>query len=148
MKFSTRTRYGLRILLQIAMDSAEKEKEKKKFIRGKEISRKQNITEPYLEQIMIPLKNARLVKTARGCFGGYTLAKKPADIKLLDIVELFEGPIVLADCVEDEDSCPVSSACRAHPVWKGLSSKIRSMMDSITLRDILSKEHRRGEYAI
>lgn len=144
MKFSTKTRYGLRILLQIAMDSAER----KQFVQGKDISRKQNITEPYLEQIMIPLKNARLVKTARGCFGGYALAKKPADIKLLDIVELFEGPIVLADCVEDEDSCPVSPDCKAHPVWKGLSSRIRSMMDSITLRDILSREPGRGEYAI
>ena len=71
MKLSTKSRYGLRVLLQIAMDS-----EKSKVVSGREISRKQEISEPYLEQIMIPLKNAGIVSTVRGCRGGYRL-KRP-----------------------------------------------------------------------
>ncbi len=131
MKFSTKTRYSLRILLQIA------ESKDKKFVQGKEIANKQNITEPYLEQIMIPLKSARLIKTARGCFGGYALMRKPSEIKLSEIVELFEGPLYLADCIEDNNSCNIIKNCKAHILWEKLSQQIKKILDEITLQDIM-----------
>ena len=131
MKFSTKTRYGLRILLQIA------ETKDKKFVQGKEIARAQKITEPYMEQIMISLKNARLIKTTRGCFGGYALTRSPSEIKLSEIIELFEGPIYFTNCVEDKDSCELINNCKAHVLWKKLAARIKNIFDNISLEEIM-----------
>jgi Rrf2 family protein len=142
MKFSTKTRYGLRILVQIAASSKEKE-----FIQGKEIAKAQSITEPYLEQIMISLKNGGMVKTARGRSGGYALKKTPAQITLLEIIELFEGPLALADCVDDKKSCRLYRDCAARKVWETLSLKFRDAAKNISIEEIL-KEKKSEEYFI
>lgn len=134
MKFSTKTRYALRILLQIA------ESKDKKYVQGKEIAEKQNITEPYMEQIMIPLKSARLIKTARGCFGGYALIRAPKDIKLIEIIELFEGPLYLADCIEDERSCKMMKKCKAHIIWSKISKQIENIFEKITLQNVIDSK--------
>ena len=86
MKLSTKTRYGLRILLQIAADT---ENNKKGSVKGKSIAQMQNVSEAYLEQIMIPFKTAGFVKTVRGCNGGYALNRPAESITVLDIIELF-----------------------------------------------------------
>ena len=86
IKLSTKTRYGLRILMQIALDNRQG-----RLSRGRNIAAEQRITAPYMEQIMIPLKTARLVKTRRGCRGGYELGRSPGKITILDVIKLFEG---------------------------------------------------------
>ncbi len=135
MKFSTKVRYGLRILLQIAIES-----QKKDYVQGKAIAKAQKLSEAYLEQIMIPLKNAGFVKTARGCSGGYALRKDPSEITVLDLIELFEGPLVLADCVEDKRSCSQVKTCYTHLIWKELSEKFRNAAAEISISDIASKK--------
>ncbi|HBC89699.1 MAG TPA: Rrf2 family transcriptional regulator [Lentisphaeria bacterium] len=132
MKLSTKSRYGLRILLQIAIDNKEG-----KASQGKSISKKQEISEPYLEQIMIPLKNAGLVRTTRGCNGGYFLNKKAEDITVLDVIELFEGELCLVDCVTAPKTCSRSKNCQMINVWKKIANSIRSTASKITLASIL-----------
>ncbi len=132
MKLSTKSRYGLRILLQIALDNKVG-----KASQGKSISKKQEISEAYLEQIMIPLKNAGLVRTTRGCNGGYFLNKDPEEITVLDIIELFEGEFTLVDCVSDPKSCSRSKNCFTMNVWKKLANAFKATAGKITLAAIL-----------
>jgi Rrf2 family protein len=136
MRLSTKSRYGLRILLQIAMDNRDE-----KAAQGKSISKKQDISEPYLEQIMIPLKTAGYVRTTRGCNGGYFLNKAPKDITVLDVIELFEGELNLVDCVSDEKNCSRIKSCQTSNVWKKLADSIRGAAGKITLASIL-EEHK------
>ena len=144
MRLSTKSRYGLRILMQIAIDNRDG-----KAAQGKSISKKQEISEPYLEQIMIPLKNAGLVRTTRGCNGGYFLNKAPKDITILNVIELFEGEFTLVDCVSDEKNCPRIKNCQTSNVWKKIAKSLRDTADKITLASIL-EEHKENasEYVI
>ena len=144
MRLSTKSRYGLRILLQIAMDNRDG-----KAAQGKSISKKQEISEPYLEQIMIPLKNAGLVRTTRGCNGGYFLNKDPKDITILNVIELFEGELNLVDCVSDKKNCSRIKDCQTSNVWKKIAKSLRDTADKITLASIL-EEHKENasEYVI
>ena len=139
MRLSTKSRYGLRILMQIALDNRDG-----KAAQGKSISKKQEISEPYLEQIMIPLKNAGLVRTTRGCNGGYFLNKDPKDITILNVIELFEGELNLVDCVSDEKNCSRIKNCQTSSVWKRIASSLRDTADKITLASIL-EEHKDNE---
>jgi Rrf2 family protein len=144
MKLSTKSRYGLRILLQIAMDNRDG-----KAAQGKTISKKQEISEAYLEQIMIPLKTAGLVRTMRGCNGGYFLNKNPVDITILDVIELFEGELNLVECVSDDKSCTRIKNCQTINIWKKISSSLRDTAGKITLASILEEHKGNGsEYVI
>jgi Rrf2 family protein len=134
MKLSTKSRYGLRILLQIAYESKDI-----KAVKGKDIAWKQNISEAYLEQIMIPLKNAGFVKTLRGCRGGYALDKRPEELSVLDVIELFEGRLKLVKCVGDDDACERCSVCLATEVWRKLSGVLRREAANINLGVLVSK---------
>ena len=129
MKLSTKTRYSLRILLHIAMES-----KRDGLAAGKDISTKQGINEPYLEQIMITLKHAGFVKTVRGRNGGYKLAKKTEEINLLQIIEAVEGQLELGD--NDETVSRESEA--AQQVWQKLSKQLKLEAQSLTLFKIIN----------
>ena len=131
MKLTTKTRYSLRILLQLASNYNGKP------VKGKDIATIQNITEPYLEQIMMSLKSAGLVKTVRGCYGGYELNLNPDRISVLDIIEAFEGKIELADCLENRCNCNSISKCSASEVWKQLANSFKNEAKIYTLQYIL-----------
>ncbi len=135
MKLSTKPRYGLRILLQIAIDNKEG-----KAAQGRQIAKKQDISEPYLEQIMIPLKNAGYVRTTRGCNGGYFLNRKPEEITILDIIELFEGEFSLVECVTDPKACTRTKTCYTINVWKKLATTFKNAAEKITLASILEEQ--------
>ena len=134
MKLSTKTRYGLRILIQIALSC-----DQRKAVKGKFIAAKQDISEAYLEQIMIPLKNADIIRTLRGCNGGYALKRQPEEITVLDIIELFEGKVNLVKCVEDEKECYRCSYCLANRVWGKLADSLRKEAGAITLDQLISE---------
>jgi len=145
MKLSSKTRYSLRILLQIAMDAKER-----KMVKGREIATKQQISEAYLEQIMIPLKSAGLVSTIRGCRGGYSLGKIPEEITVLNIIEIFEGKIEFADCKPDGDKCKMLEQCFTSGIWSELSVALGVAAAKITLASIIEKQANRNskEYII
>ena len=144
MKLTTKTRYSLRILVQLAsrFDKAP--------VKGKDISAKQNISEPYLEQIMITLKSVGLVRTVRGCNGGYVLNKPPEDISVLDIIETFEGKIELSDCLESSSNCEMFPHCPTKDIWKHLSDILKDEAKQITLQIIVDNmnESNIQEYVI
>ena len=133
---STKTRYGLRILVQIALEN----RRGKRLARGRTIAEKQGITEPYLEQIMIPLKQAGLVGAVRGCNGGYELRKRTTDITVLDLIELFDGPVDFADCSKGGAKCERLADCPTRGVWERLAGRLRGDAGGITLESIV-EEH-------
>jgi len=134
MRVSTKGRYGLRVLLDVAMN------QDKGPVILRDISRRQHISEKYLWQVINPLRGAGLVNSSRGARGGYALAKTPAEISLLDVVSILEGPVCVVDCVESPDSCERSAACVAREAWGEVESKVRAAMAAITLKDLIAKQ--------
>lgn len=132
MKISTKGRYALRLMLDIAlMDNNE-------YIKIKDISKRQNISDKYLEQIVTILSRAGFVKSARGASGGYKLSKDPKEYTVGMILRLTEGSLAPVACVEYEDNdCKRYDNCATVEVWKKLYKSILDVVDSITLQDVL-----------
>ena len=103
----------------------------------KTISKRQNISEYYLEQLFSPLRKAKLIKSIRGAQGGYVLNKEPKDIKVSDIMYVLEGPIEIADCIEDA-KCNNVDCCATRILWRKIKDSIDSVMEGITLEDIVN----------
>jgi Rrf2 family protein len=137
MRLSTRSRYGIRILIQISLDCREKE-----CVRGRIVAEKQGISEAYLEQILIPLKTAGFVRTIRGRNGGYALNREPEGISVLDVIELFEGPIELADCSKEGEECERKPKCPMTKVWRRLADVFRQEADKVKLSDLVEEADR------
>ena len=102
----------------------------------KTMAQRQGISAKYLEQLLIPLKGAGMVKSVRGARGGYLLAMDPGEIRLSAIVRALEGPVAIVDCVEDPDCCARQPACVAHLLWKRLNQLMEGYLDSITLAEL------------
>jgi len=132
IKLSTKGRYGTRLMLNLAFHYNNGNE----AVILKNISDDEEISIRYLEQIIIPLKIARLVKSIRGAGGGYTLARNPSEIKLSEILQALEGTCCLVDCVEDKDYCDRIPICPTHEIWKEATKMLRNYFDSITLQAI------------
>lgn len=133
MKMSTRGRYGLRIMLDLAVNYLDKP------VLLRDISNRQGISEKYLWQLIAPLKNAGLIQSIRGVHGGYKLKNDANQITLKDIIVTLEGPLTVTDCVNDSIVCDKSYNCITREVWQELSLKMVETLESITLDDILKK---------
>lgn len=136
MKLSTKGRYGLKAMFQLALYKSEGP------ISLKTIASKQNISEQYLEQIFSSLKKSGLVKSVRGAQGGYLLGKEPKDITVGDILIVLEGPVSLSDCVLDEDVCENSGKCVTKVVWEKIKKGIDEVINSITLQDMIDDHNK------
>lgn len=134
MKISTKGRYGLRILADIALHGGEKPR----LIR--EISKSQNLSQKYVGRLIIELRKKGFLQSIRGAHGGYVLAKKPADITLLDILETMEGKMSVVACVACPKKCKRSASCFARDVWAALNNDIKASLSKITLADVMSKK--------
>ena len=134
MKISTKGRYGLRILVDLATHDAEKPR----LIR--DIAESQGISEKYISRLVIDLRKAKMIRSIRGVNGGFHLAKSPEDITLLDVLEAMEGPLRFAECVSDPEQqpCAHSGSCPARGVWEYLTGEINALLTRITLLDIVS----------
>lgn len=141
MKLSTRTRYGVRMMLALA----------KNYGRGsvylKDIAKGEEISEKYLSQIIIPLRGVGLVKSLRGAHGGYALVKSPAEITLKDIVDVLEGDC-LVDCVKDPASCSRIETCASRDVWELVGEKISGVLESITLEKLVQMDKDKAKDAL
>ncbi len=133
IRLSTKGRYGTRLMLNLAQHYA---KESEAIIL-KNISADEAISIRYLEQIIIPLKINKLVKSTRGAGGGYTLARHPSDIKLSEVLHALEGTCCLVECLEDEDYCDREASCATKDVWKGATALLKDYFDSISLQDLV-----------
>jgi Rrf2 family protein len=133
MRLSTRSRYGVRLMLALGIN------EKKAPIFLKDIARAEEISEKYLSQIIIPLKAKGLVNTFRGAHGGYMLSRPASEIRLKEIIEPLEGDLSLVDCVKNPEVCDRSTACVTRDVWNDMSSLLSEFLDSFTLEDLIQK---------
>jgi Rrf2 family transcriptional regulator, cysteine metabolism repressor len=139
MKLSTRGRYGLRAMLDIAQHYHDG------LVMVKDVAARQQISERYLEQLCLTLKTAGLVKSTRGARGGFTLARPPDKIKLIDIIQVCEGPLALVNCINDASVCSRSSQCAARDVWSELQSAMDKILSSKTLQDMIESQAQKEE---
>ena len=103
----------------------------------KTISKRQNISEYYLEQLFAPLRKANLIKSIRGAQGGYVLNKEPKEISVANIMDVLEGPIEIAECIEGA-SCDNIDCCATKLLWQKIKDSIDNVMNSVTLQDIVN----------
>jgi len=133
MKISTKVRYGVRAMLELASHYG------KGPIDLKAIAKKEDISLKYLEQVVIPLRTAGLVKAVRGSKGGYSLAKPPSEIWLNDLVEILEGPLELIECLNAPTTCRKVQTCVTRDIWKEVQDAIARIFHSITIEDMLNR---------
>lgn len=140
MKISTKGRYALRLMLDLAQNDTGQ------MVRVKEISERQGISEKYLEQIITILKKADCVKSLRGAHGGYRLAKEPREYTVGMILRLTEGNMSPVECTEDEiNDCTRASVCASLRLWEMLDEAIKGVIDHVTLQDMLDWNNETGD---
>lgn len=138
MKISTRGRYALRLMLTLAMNETDQ------YMTIKSISELQEISGKYLEQIITVLNRAGYVKSVRGAQGGYKLARPAQDYTVGMILRLIEGSLVPVACMETEQNmCTRCSQCATLDVWEQLNEAINSVVDHITLADLVEKQRQK-----
>ncbi|MBR5723145.1 MAG: Rrf2 family transcriptional regulator [Oscillospiraceae bacterium] len=134
MKISTKGRYALRMLIELAAHQEEG------FMSLKEISEHQGISKKYLEQIVPMLNKSGILRTNRGNKGGYMLAKSPRECTVGDVLRATEGSLAPVACLEYEvNDCPRAESCATLYVWQGLQKAVENYLDSVTIQDILDR---------
>ena len=132
IKLSTKGRYGTRFMLNLA----------RRYKNGditaslKTISEEEEISAQYLDSVIVPLKNNKIIKITRGARRGYALARPPSEIQLIEIIEALEGPVSLVSCVDDNEYCHRVSICTTYEIWKELSYLLREHLEKLSLQDL------------
>lgn len=136
MKISTKGRYALRLMLDLAEHKDEG------YISLKDIAARQDISKKYLEQIVTVLNHASILRTTRGFQGGYMLAQAPEKYTVGQILQMTEGSLNPVACLDDcPNQCQRRTFCKTLPVWQGLGQVIHQYLDGITLQDLLDQGH-------
>lgn len=123
MKISTKGRYGLTIMIELAKHYGEGP------IPLRQIAAEKDLSEAYLEQLVSPLRNAGLVKSVRGAYGGYMLASKPAEISAADVIRVLEGPIQPVEGIENEEA-------PQRELWMRIRDAVKNVLDTTTIEDL------------
>lgn len=130
MRMSTRGRYGLRVMMELAAH----------YGRGpvpvETIARNQEISGKYIHTLALGLKSAGLVRAVRGPSGGYELARDPSTITALEAVSALEGQLAPVECVADSSVCPRAPRCAAHDLWRSVKSAVDGVLSGLTLKDL------------
>ncbi|MDY3361360.1 MAG: Rrf2 family transcriptional regulator [Clostridium celatum] len=135
MKLSTKGRYGVKAMVELAIHYGDSP------LSIKTISQRQGISEYYLEQLFSPLRKAKFINSIRGAQGGYVLGREPKDIKVSDIMYVLEGPIEIADCIEGV-ACDNVDCCATRLLWTKIKNSIDEVMEGVTLQDIVDDYNR------
>ena len=130
MKLSTRSRYGARILIELARRGSDAP------VQVSQISREQDIPAKYLEQLVRTLKAASLISSVRGAKGGHILTKAADEITLGEVVRLFEGQYELVECISRPGKCEKADMCRVRLAWKSATEALYEKLDTITIADL------------
>jgi Rrf2 family protein len=134
MKLSTRGRYGVRLMLELALHYGEGP------ILLRDIAERQGISEKYLWQLINPLKTTGLVNSLRGAHGGYVLGKAPEAISLKAILRILEGPLCLVDCVDNPALCERSPSCISREIWGEASKNMQQTLEDTTLAAMVERQ--------
>jgi Rrf2 family transcriptional regulator, cysteine metabolism repressor len=135
MKFSTRARYGLRMMVELTRELKDKE-----LVHLGRVAEITGLSEKYLAQLAMPLKTAGLVIGISGKMGGYQLARPANQIKVSEVIAALIGPIGVTDCVTNPTLCLTSSFCETRMVWALVNNRIQETLDEFTLADLIDKE--------
>jgi Rrf2 family protein len=111
----------------------------------KDIAERQHISERYLEHLLILLKVAGMVRSARGTRGGFTLAKPPSQIRLSEIIRATEGSMAPAECVDAPEAYPRTSLCAVYDVWVEMKEAINNILESVTVQDLLERQRQKWD---
>lgn len=130
MKFSTRARYGMRAMLDLAVNGGDK------LVLLKDIAERQAISKRYLEHMMVQLKNSDLVIAERGVGGGYRLSRPASEIRLDEVFEALEGPLEPVECLRDPSACDRIEECVARELWGEMTIAMRGVLEKKTLEDL------------
>ncbi len=141
MRLSTRSRYGTRMMQELARQYGNGP------VRIGEIAKQQNMSVKYLEQLIIPLRHGNFIKSVRGPKGGHMLAQAPENITVGQIVEILEGGINLASCIENPNECERACGCITRNIWEDASKVMYDKLNSITLAKLLEME-KTDKYAL
>ena len=133
MKLSTKARYGLRALIDLALYSENE------TVSIQSIARRQNISDSYLEQLMRKLRSAGLIVSVRGAQGGYKLARPANEISVGDVLRALEGSLEAVTCGGEDNSCQGADLCVTKFVWERINSSIRDTVDSIKLSQLVEE---------
>ena len=139
MRLSTKGRYGARLMLDLALNYGEGP------VLLKDIAKRQEISEGYLEHLLPPLKGAGLVNSGRGAHGGYTLARAPSEVTLREVVQALEGSLSPVECVDTPSVCQRVRSCVTRDIWKQLGTKISDTLGSVTLKDMVEMQRDKEE---
>ena len=134
MKLSTRGRYGVRLMLDLALHYGEGP------ILLKDIAERQGISEKYLWQLINPLKTTGLVNSLRGAHGGYVLGKSPEAISIKAILQVLEGSLCLVDCVDNPALCERSISCISRDIWGEASKNMQQTLEDTTLAAMVERQ--------
>jgi Rrf2 family transcriptional regulator, cysteine metabolism repressor len=139
MKITSRGRYGLRLLLDLALHQDQGP------ITLKDIAVRQKLPLPYLKHLTMPLVSMGILQSARGFKGGFVLAKAPEKIKLNEVIHVLEAPVAPAECVDDPEVCERSSFCATRGVWLGLQKTMEGVLEPATLRDMMDRREEKEQ---
>jgi len=141
VRLSTKGRYATRAMLDLAVHYGGGP------INVRDISCRQEISGRYLEQLLTPLRAAGLVRTTRGPHGGFTLARPPSGIRLIEIIQIMEGSTAPVECIDDAGTCPRSESCVTRGVWEEVRNATDQVLKSTTLQDLLERQEIAGQKA-
>jgi Rrf2 family protein len=142
MKLSTRSRYGTRALLDIALHGKDKP------VLLRDIARRQEISTMYLEHLITPLISAGIVRSIRGAKGGVWLAKPPREINLSEVVVLLEGSLAPVECIDDPKYCRRSASCVTREVWSEIKEAMNHVLESTPLQDLAERQKAKEPAAV
>lgn len=137
MKLSTRARYGIRALLDLAL------RRSKEPVLLRDIAKRQQISLRYLDHLIAPLVAGGIVRSTRGPKGGVSLTKLPKEIRLAEVVQLLEGSIAPVECVDNPNICARSDLCVTRDIWKELKRAMSEILESSTLQDLVDRQKRK-----
>jgi Rrf2 family protein len=134
MRLSTRSRYAVRALLDLAIHIGDGP------VLVREIAQREDISVRYLEQLLLPLKAAGIVRAIRGANGGFTLSKKPSDINLREIIQIMEGSTGFTECTDNKDICPRADTCILRDSWIEVTEAANKVMEETTLQVLVERQ--------
>lgn len=137
MQISTRGRYGLRAMFELARGFGQPP------LLMNTVAERQGLSRKYLHALLSALKSAGLVRSVRGSNGGFVLARPPAEIKLSEVLLALEGPLSLVDCVADGRACDRAGRCPTRRVWQQLAAALENVLENVTLADLVAPESRK-----
>ncbi len=134
MKVSTKGDYGVRALVELAHHYGEGP------VQSATIASRQEVPEPYLDQLLTTLRRAGFIRSVRGPQGGHALIREPGEVKLSEVMEALEGSLAPIACVDDPESCTKSGGCVQRGVWEQVRDATRAILENVTIGDLAEKE--------